>query len=74
MAAAYFRDRFEEGLPDAVEEILDFMADIRPRVIAAVPDQRRRARIFSFLFNACIDAGGEPDAELVAAIVPELDG
>ncbi len=73
-AAAYFRDRFEEGLPDAVEEILDFMADIRPRVIAAVPDQRRRARIFSFLFNACIDAGGEPDAELVAAIVPELDG
>lgn len=73
-AAAYFRDRFEEDLPDAVEEILDFMADIRPRVIAAVPDQRRRARIFSFLFNACIDAGGEPDAELVAAIVPELDG
>ena len=71
-AAAYFRDGFEAALPNAAEEILDFMADIRPRVLAAVPDQRRRARIFAFLFSACLDAGGEPDAETVASIVPEL--
>ena len=71
-AAAYFNRAFDESLPDGVEDILDFMAGIRPRVIAAVPDQRRRARIFSFLFNACLDAGGEPDEETVAAIVPEL--
>ena len=71
-AAAYFNRTFDESLPDGVEDILDFMAGIRPRVIAAVPDQRRRARIFSFLFNACLDAGGEPDEETVAAIVPEL--
>ena len=71
-ASAYFRDRFDEILPEATEEILDFMADIRPRVIEAVPDQKRRARIFAFLFNACLDAGGEPDEDTVAAIVPEL--
>ena len=71
-ASAYFRDRFDEILPEATEEILDFMADIRPRVIEAVPDQKRRARIFAFLFNACLDAGGEPDEETVTAIVPEL--
>lgn len=71
-ASAYFKNEFEESLPDGLEEILDFMAEIRPRVIAAVPEQRRRARIFAFLFNACIDAGGEPDEELVASIVPEL--
>ena len=71
-ASAYFRDRFDESLPEGTEEILDFMAEIRERVIAAVPDQKRRARIFAFLFNACLDAGGEPDEDTVAAIVPEL--
>lgn len=71
-ASAYFRDRFDEVLPEGTEEILDFMAEIRERVIAAVPDQKRRARIFAFLFNACLDAGGEPDEDTVAAIVPEL--
>lgn len=71
-ASAYFRDAFEDSLPEAVEEILDFMAEIRPRVIAAVPDERRRARIFAFLFNACLDAGGEPDEDFVLSVVPEL--
>ena len=71
-ASAYFRQQFEDSLPDGLEEILDFMAEIRPRIIAAVPEQRRRARIFAFLFNACIDAGGEPDEDTVLSIVPEL--
>ena len=71
-ASAYFRNGFEDSLPDATEEILDFMADIRPRIIAAVPDERRRARIFAFIFNACLDAGGEPDADFVRSVVPEL--
>lgn len=71
-ASAYFRRQLEDSLPDGLEEILDFMAEIRPRIIAAVPEQRRRARIFAFLFNACIDAGGEPDEDTVLSIVPEL--
>ena len=48
------------------------MAGIRRRVIDYVPDQRRRARIFALLFAAAVEAGGEPDEETVAAIVPEL--
>lgn len=71
-AAAYFREQFEESLPDGLEEILDFMAGIRPRVMAAVPDQRRRSRIFALLFGACIEAGGEPDEDFVNSLVPEL--
>ena len=71
-AAAYFREQFEESLPDGLDEILDFMAGIRPRVIAAVPDQRRRSRIFALLFAACIEAGGEPDEDFVNSLVPEL--
>ena len=73
-AAAHFNREFAESLPEGVEEILDFMAEVRPRVIEAVPDQRRRARIFAFLFNACLDAGGEPDEETLLSIVPELGG
>ena len=69
-AAAYFNGQFADSLPDAVEEILDFMAEIRPLVMKNVPDSARRARIFKFLFNACLEAGGEPDAELVNALVP----
>ena len=71
-AAAYFREQFEESLPDGLDEILDFMAGSRPRVIAAVPDQRRRSRIFALLFAACIEAGGEPDEDFVNSLVPEL--
>lgn len=71
-AAAYFREQFEESLPDGLDEILDFMAGIRSRVIAAVPDQRRRSRIFALLFAACIEAGGEPDEDFVNSLVPEL--
>lgn len=71
-AAAYFRDSFADSLPDGLEEILDFMAAVRPRVIEVVPEQRRRSRIFAFLFAACLDAGGEPDEETVLSIVPEL--
>ena len=71
-AAAYFREQFEESLPDGLDEILDFMAGIRSRVIAAVPDQRRRSRIFALLFAACIEAGGEPDENFVNSLVPEL--
>ena len=71
-ASAHFAHEFEESLPDGIEEILEFMAGIRRRVIDYVPDQRRRARIFALLFAAAVEAGGEPDEETVAAIVPEL--
>lgn len=71
-ASAHFAREFEESLPDGIEEILEFMAGIRRRVIDYVPDQRRRARIFALLFAAAVEAGGEPDEETVAAIVPEL--
>ena len=71
-ASAYFRSSFEESLPDGIEETLDFLADIRGRVIDAVPDQRRRARIFAALFALCLEAGGEPDEDDVLALVPEL--
>ena len=60
------------GLPDALEDILDFMAEIRPRVLKAVPDQSRRARIFAFLFTAALENGGEPDEDFVLSVVPEL--
>ena len=48
------------------------MAGIRRRVIDYVPDQRRRGAHIRLLFAAAVEAGGEPDEETVAAIVPEL--
>ena len=71
-AAAYFNRALAESLPDALEDILDFMAEIRPRVLKAVPDQSRRARIFAFLFTAALENGGEPDEDFVLSVVPEL--
>ena len=48
------------------------MAEIRPRVLKAVPDQSRRARIFAFLFTEALENGGEPDEDFVLSVVPEL--
>lgn len=56
-AAAYFRERIQELLPDGLEELLTWLESLRPLVKAAVPEQNKRGAIFQKLFAAGMAKG-----------------
>ena len=56
-AAAWVRDRFAQALPENLEEILEFLEDVREPLRQAVPDGETRRRLLAFLAVACMEAG-----------------
>lgn len=62
-AAAYFKDRLNELLPENLDEILSWLEAQRPALKASVPDQRKRAGLFRALFDACMVKGAPLTAE-----------
>lgn len=56
-AAAYFKERMLEILPEGLEGLLTWLETLRPLVKAAVPEQRKRGEIFRGLFNAGMARG-----------------
>lgn len=56
-AAAYFRERIQELLPDGLEEFLAWLESLRPLVKAAVPEQHKRGAVFQKLFAAGMAKG-----------------
>lgn len=56
-AAAYFRERIQELLPDGLEELLTWLESLRPLVKAAVPEQHKRGAVFQKLFAAGMAKG-----------------
>lgn len=57
VAAAYFKERLEDFLPERLEDLLDWLERLRPFLKAAIPDQTRRAGAFHRLFDACMEKG-----------------
>lgn len=57
-AAAYFKERLRELLPEGLDGILNWLASIRPVLKTAIPEQHNRADIFRRLFDACMAKGG----------------
>ena len=57
VAAAYFKERLEDILPERLEDLLDWLERLRPFLKAAIPDQTRRAGAFHRLFDACMEKG-----------------
>lgn len=56
-AAVWLKEQIATLLPDRLEEILDFLYDLRPGIKALLPEEKARARAFSGLFHRCLDAG-----------------
>ena len=56
-AAAWARDRFAQVLPERLEEILEFLEDIREPLRQAVPDGAARQRLLAALAVECMEAG-----------------
>lgn len=57
VAAAYYKERLSELLPENLEEILDWLHQQRPALKKALFDQRSRAKIFRDMFEACVNKG-----------------
>lgn len=58
-AAAYFKERMQELLPEGLEVLLTWLESLRPLVKAAIPEQNKRGAVFRRLFEAGM-AKGEP--------------
>ena len=56
-AAAWVRDRFAQALPENLEEILEFLEDIREPLRQAVPDSTVRQRLLASLAVDCMEVG-----------------
>ncbi len=56
-AAIYLKEQIETLLPGNLEEILNFLKDIRPTVQAALPEEDQRSQALSLLFRRCLERG-----------------
>lgn len=56
-AAAWARDRFAQMLPENLEEILEFLEDVREPLRQAVPDGAARLLLLASLAGDCMEAG-----------------
>ena len=68
-AAAYFKDRLSDALPDRLEDILTWLEGQRPALKEAVPDQAARAGLFRTLFDACMEKGSPLTAEEAETLI-----
>lgn len=56
-AAVYLKHKIEKLVPKDFGEILQYLESVRPQVIAAIPDEPRRAAVFKDLFELCMENG-----------------
>ena len=56
-AAAWTRDRFDQIRPDRLEDILQYLENIRELLRQAVPDGETRRRLLAVLAADCMEAG-----------------
>ena len=67
-AAVWVKERLEELLPRDFGSLLEELEALRPLVKAAIPDQRRREKVFQALFLARLEAGRPLSGEEVRAL------
>lgn len=57
VAAAYFKERLKELLPEGLDKLLSWLESLRPALKASIPEQNKRAAAFRRLFDACMAKG-----------------
>jgi len=55
-AAVWLKEQVGNLLPRNFDEILGWLASLRPQIKADIPDEGRRTALFSALFRACLEA------------------
>ena len=57
VAAAYFKERLKELLPEGLDKLLTWLESLRTELKASIPEQNKRAATFRRLFDACMAKG-----------------
>lgn len=73
VAAAYFKERLRELLPEGLDKLLFWLESLRPALKASIPEQNRRAAVFRRLFDACMAKGApltQAETEKYIANIP----
>ena len=73
VAAAYFKERLRELLPEGLDTLLSWLESLRPALKASIPEQNKRAAVFRRLFDACMAKGApltKAETEKYIANVP----
>lgn len=70
-AAVYWKKRFSELVPEDAGELLDYLDSLRETVKGAVPGEKRRAAVFSALFDACVEQGWPLSVEALNRLLKE---
>lgn len=69
--AMNIRKQIEDIVPDNIEEILDFLAKLRPRIKQEVFDASKRHLVFKRIANACMNQNSVLTNEEVDSIISE---
>ena len=65
------RQRIEEQIPDQMEEILDYLQEIRPQIAQAFSDKKERFIVYSQVAEFCMTKGRPLTEEELAQLVYE---
>lgn len=57
-AAIWLKEQVAGLLPERLEDILDYLEALRPRLKAGLTSEQQRAAAFAALFQGCLEAGG----------------
>ncbi len=68
-AAAYFKEKLRELLPENLDELLAWLESMRPKLKSRIPEQRKRAEVFRVLFKACMEKGAPLTKEETEACI-----
>lgn len=56
-AAVYWKKRISDLIPQDAGDILNHLSNLREAVKEAIPDEKKRAEVFSSLFDVCMKSG-----------------
>ena len=72
-AAVWLKEQISDLLPSGFDGILSWLEGLRPRFKAEIPEEGRRAALFSAAFRACLEKGrGLSESELEALMEATL--
>lgn len=69
LAAQYIRKKVEEAVPAGFDRVVEALADCREEVKAALPDSKRRERVFKKIFALALERAGEVTKEEIGEII-----
>ena len=66
------KQKVEEQIPEHMEEILDWLQEVRPVIAEAVPDKKQRFLLFHRMAEMCMDLGRPLTEEELKCVIEDF--